>query len=95
LRLAQDQVLMSYVYIIQNLDLRFYIGYTTNLERRIKEHQTGLGRWTKDKGPWKLVYFEEFENDTDARKREIKLKKAKNKTYLTWLTTNGPGNSVG
>jgi putative endonuclease len=85
---------MSFVYIIQNPDFRFYIGYTTDLERRVVEHQSGQGRWTKDKGPWKLVYFEEYEHDTDARKREIKLKKAKNKTYLTWLVANGPGTSL-
>ncbi len=57
---------MYYVYIIKNnRDRTIYIGYTDNLERRIKEH--------KFKNP-ELVYYEAYKNELDARERERKLK---------------------
>ena len=57
---------MYYVYLIK--DSRFdktYIGYTNNIERRLKEH--------KDKKP-ELIYYEAYNNEKDARSRELKLK---------------------
>ena len=85
---------VAYVYILQSAaDGRFYIGYTTDLERRVRQHREGAGRWTKGKGRWKLRYFEAFDDDRMARRRELQLKRAKNKRYLEWLCANGPGNS--
>jgi putative endonuclease len=52
-----------------------YIGYTRDLEKRLKEHNQGKTRSIKSKIPYKLVYFEKYESKTDARKREIRLKK--------------------
>ncbi len=67
---------MYYVYVIQSeKDRSTYIGYTSDLEKRIKEHNQGKTRSIKSKIPFKLVYFEEFESKTEARKREIRLKK--------------------
>ena len=58
---------MYYTYILQSeLDSSFYIGYTTDLERRLSAHNSGLSRYTKRKIPWKLVYFESFEQKTEA-----------------------------
>ena len=86
---------MSIVYILESeTDNAYYIGYTKDLERRLDEHQSDKGGWTSGRGPWTLKYFEEYEDDTEARKREIKLKKARNKTYLAWLVANGPGTSI-
>ncbi|MEM7575670.1 MAG: GIY-YIG nuclease family protein [Bacteroidota bacterium] len=86
---------MSYVYLLysQTAD-KYYLGYTKDLSRRVLEHQTNQGRWTRGKGPWELVYYEEFSIDCEARKRELQLKKSKNRKYLMWLITNGPGTSV-
>ncbi len=67
---------MYYVYVIQSQkDRSTYIGYTGDLEKRIKEHNQGKTRSIKSKIPFSLVYFEEFESKTEARKREIRLKK--------------------
>jgi putative endonuclease len=58
---------MHYVYILKNEDNKeLYYGYTNNLERRFGEHNTD------DK--WKLIYYEAYLSELDARKREIKLK---------------------
>jgi predicted GIY-YIG superfamily endonuclease len=57
---------MYYVYLIRNLITNnTYIGYTSDLERRIKEHK---------RRNVTLIYYEEYKNEKDARNREKKLK---------------------
>jgi len=38
----------------------FYIGQTADLDRRLLEHQQGLARYTRNRGPWRLVYQEKY-----------------------------------
>lgn len=66
---------MHYVYVIKSTksDL-LYIGYTANLVKRLKEHNSGLSSHTKKYMPWKIVYFEGYANETIAKDREKKLK---------------------
>jgi len=67
--------MIYYVYIIQSeKDKGFYTGLTTDVGRRLKEHDKSDTKTTRSKKPWKLVYFEKFENRTEARKREKYLK---------------------
>ena len=57
---------MYYVYLIKNLTTNnTYIGYTSDLKRRIKEH--------KQKNI-EIIYYEAYKNEKDAREREKKLK---------------------
>ncbi|MDD5570866.1 MAG: GIY-YIG nuclease family protein [Bacteroidales bacterium] len=66
---------MFFVYIIQSeIDNSTYIGYTENIEKRLREHNQGKTKSIKHKIPYKLVYFEQYESKTEARKREYKLK---------------------
>ena len=66
---------MYYVYIIKSIkDKQLYIGYTNNLPRRIKEHNSKLNTSTKSRTPFKLVYYEAYHNRQDAIKRESNLK---------------------
>ncbi len=60
-----------YVYIIhsQRKDI-FYKGYTQYPEKRLFEHNNGLSRYTKGKGPWKLVYLEKFKTKKEPFKYE-------------------------
>jgi len=59
------------VYIIKSLkDNNLYIGSTSDLKRRVKEHNSGLVESTKSRKPFKLVYFEGFANEEEARHRE-------------------------
>jgi putative endonuclease len=65
-----------YVYIIQSMHLNiYYKGYTTDIERRLGEHNSNLGRYTKGKGPWKLVYLEKFGTKREALLREKQVKR--------------------
>ncbi len=75
-----------YTYILQSdVDASFYIGYTSNLSRRIEEHNSGLSKHTSLKTPWKLVYFEDFESKSEAIRREHFLKNMKNRDFITRL----------
>ena len=67
---------MNYVYIVECSDETFYTGWTNNLEKRIDMHSKGTGaKYTKGRGPVKLIYYEEFEDKKDAMKREYEIKK--------------------
>ncbi len=71
---------MHYVYVLQSLkDYNTYIGYTSNLRKRFKEHNLGKTKSLKHRTPFKLIYYEAFLNKTDARKREIELKRNSSK----------------
>jgi putative endonuclease len=63
-----------FAYILECSDLSFYVGKTTNLERRLYEHNSGFTPYTKNRKPVKLVYSERFDNLNDAIKREKEIK---------------------
>jgi putative endonuclease len=66
---------MYYVYIIQSTETyEIYVGYTNNLKKRLVEHNTNKSYSTKNKGPWKLIYYESYANKEDAITREKRLK---------------------
>ena len=63
---------MYYIYILQSQkDKRTYVGYTNNLEERLKKHNSGQVKSTKHRQPLKLLFSEEFETSPEARKREL------------------------
>jgi putative endonuclease len=67
---------MYFVYLLECADTTYYIGITTDLEKRIKEHN-GLKRgakYTRGRRPVSLQYFETYETKSEALKREIALK---------------------
>jgi len=79
---------MFHVYIIQNPSNNYYIGHTNNIERRLIEHNTtnnGSQKYTKNKGPWKIVYLEKFDNRFGAMRREKEIKNKKSKKYIEYL----------
>jgi putative endonuclease len=66
---------MFYVYVLQSeSDDGLYIGFTTDLRRRLKEHQEGKSFATSYRGPWKLIYYEAYLQEADALGREQYLK---------------------
>jgi len=66
---------MAWVYVIQNAEGRLYIGMTTDLQQRLIDHNSGISRWTKYRGPWKLIWSQECATIGEARKLENKLKR--------------------
>lgn len=64
------------VYILECADGTLYTGITNDLDKRIAAHEDGTGaKYTKGRGPFKLLYREECENRSAASKRELAIKK--------------------
>jgi putative endonuclease len=67
-----------YCYIVECADGTFYTGWTTDPERRVSQHNKGIGaKYTSTRRPVKLVYLETLPNRTEAMKRELAIKKMK------------------
>ena len=62
---------MFIVYVITSKEGYHYTGFTNNIPKRLDHHNSGLSKWTKRGSDWKLVYSEQFDNESDALKREI------------------------
>lgn len=74
---------MFYVYILKsNKSGKFYVGCTDDLNRRLKEHNSGKSRYTRNKGPWSVEYREEFVALKEARKREKQIKSWKKRKAI-------------
>ncbi|HQQ74430.1 MAG TPA: GIY-YIG nuclease family protein [Pseudomonadales bacterium] len=73
-----------FVYILRCADGTLYTGITTDLARRVKEHNTGKAgaRYTRSRRPVVLVYSEAVENRSEASKREHAIKKLKKKKKM-------------
>ena len=67
---------MNYTYILKCQDGSFYTGWTNDLEKRIQAHNAGKGaKYTKNRRPVKLIYWEEYETKSEAMKREYAIKR--------------------
>ena len=64
------------VYIIKCSDQTLYTGITNNLPKRLELHESGqAAKYTRGRGPFKLVYQEFLENRSLSTKRESEIKK--------------------
>jgi predicted GIY-YIG superfamily endonuclease len=65
------------VYVLRNLDAKFYIGLAADVDRRFEQHNSGRSQWTRARGPWTCVWQSEELSLSDARKLENRLKRQK------------------
>ncbi len=75
---------MFYVYVLRSLrNNKRYVGYTARPPLdKLAEHNMGSTRWARQNRPFILLHTEEFENSTEARKRELFLKSGKGRQLL-------------
>jgi putative endonuclease len=74
---------MFYVYLLHCVtDEGFYIGFSTDLKRRLLEHKRGAAFATRFRGPWKLIYYEAYTEREDAEGRERYLKSGGGRRFL-------------
>ena len=74
---------MNFTYVLysQNHD-RLYIVMTKDIDRILKEHNSGKNRSTKAYSPWIIIYIEDFETSFEARQKEIKLKSSSGRKWI-------------
>ena len=66
---------MNYTYIVRCKDDTLYCGWTNNLEKRMASHNAGTGaKYTKNRRPVELVYYETFDTKEEAMSREYAIK---------------------
>ena len=64
-----------YVYILQCRDGTFYTGSTTDIVRRLCEHNSGKGgNYTRVRRPVKIIYKKSYPDRSSAQKREARIK---------------------
>ena len=81
---------MPYTYILFSQKLnKYYIGACIDMERRLYEHNIGHSKFTSLGVPWILVYREEFADLSEAKRRELQIKKMKSRKYIEDLIKKG------
>jgi len=75
--------LVCFVYVLKSLSAeKFYTGHTDDLERRLLEHNSGHGYYTKRFMPWIMAYREDVDSKDEAIKREKYLKSAAGRRWV-------------
>ncbi len=65
------------VYVLRNPAGKLYIGLSSDVPSRLDQHNHGVSKWTKGKGPWELLWTSEAMSLSNARKLENRLKRQK------------------
>jgi len=74
---------MVYVYVVKSQTDGFhYIGHTESLDRRLEEHNSGKVRSSKAHRPYRIIYSEPFESNSEAQQREYFLKRDRGNVWL-------------
>lgn len=80
------KTLIHFVYIIYSSSRDIYFkGYSLKPESRLREHNFDDSGFTKNKGPWELVFVEKFETKKEALIRELSIKKYSHTQILELL----------
>jgi len=80
-----------YCYILECSDGTFYTGWSTDPQRRERQHNAGRGaRYTRDRRPVRLVYVEELPDKPSALRRELKIKRLPREKKLKLIADNQP-----
>ena len=74
---------MFFTYILMSVKFRkFYTGHTDNMEKRLREHNSGKSIYSRKYMPWQIVYHEKFNSEELAIKREKYFKSASGRRWL-------------
>ena len=85
----QNQHQGNYTYIVKCSDETLYTGWTNNLKKRLEAHNSGKGaKYTKNRRPVELVYFEEYDTKQEAMKREYAIKQPSRQKKLALIRSH-------
>ena len=79
----------GFVYVLRDAHGRYYIGSTSDIDRRLKQHRHGHTSTTRRMKNLEIVLSQEYATLTEARRVERKIKKLKRKDYLGKMVTDG------
>lgn len=80
---ATLELMFYFTYVLKSKkDGKLYTGYTRQLRKRLEDHNDGLNKSTKGRGPFELIYFEGCLSKQTAIMREQQLKSGYGKRYL-------------
>lgn len=86
---------MFHVYVLRSASSgHLYTGYTEDLQQRLGQHNHGITKSTKNRGPWVLVYSEQYLTRAEAMRRERFLKSGKGREEIEKLTAKGYSDSA-
>lgn len=79
---------MAYTYMVECQDGSLYTGWTNDLVKRVRNHNSGKGaKYTKSRLPVRLVYYEEYGTKQEAMSREYGIKQLSHRDKLTLVST--------
>ena len=79
----------NYTYILECSDGTYYTGWTNDLDKRLKAHNSGRGaKYTKTRRPVELVYYEKFLTKQEAMSREARIKQLSRSQKLELIAGN-------
>jgi len=82
----------AYTYMLRCADGSLYTGWTTDLQRRLAAHNDGRGaKYTRSRRPVSLVWWQGFDNSSDARRREYAVKQLSRQEKLRLINEGNPG----
>lgn len=82
---------MPFVYMVRCADDSLYTGWTTDVERRVAEHNSGdAARYTRSRCPVELIYYEEVPDRSSALRREAEIRRLRRSAKLALVSTFRP-----
>ncbi len=75
---------ITYILYSKRIDV-YYVGSTSNLEDRLRRHNSGRSTYTKRGIPWTVVYQREYETKSEAYQAELYIKSQKSRKYIEEL----------
>ncbi len=86
---------MYFVYVLGSMTTgRHYVGVTSDLVQRLGQHNQGITKSTKNRGPWELVYQESFATRGEAMKRERFFKSGQGREELKRIVASNRARSA-
>lgn len=83
---------MYYVYVLRSTSTsNLYIGQSADLQWRLMEHEAGLAKYTRGRGPWQMVLREEYATRAEAIRRERFLKGGQGREALKNMLSGRAG----
>ena len=81
-----------YVYVLRSVSSgRYYVGSTRDVQRRLQDHNRSKNKSVRGRGPFEIVFVEEYVSRLDAHRRELQIKRFKGGDAFRQLVSEAKG----